>query len=219
MPINIGEASRKAESDEFWAARGKAIDAFAMVEAGLCRLFSVFAGVDEYTARVIFYKIRNMRNLDIIMQTLLHIKFPNEYDDFWKTLRKRVHTLGDQRNDIVHWHVTIGIDGSGFSGIGLMPTDKLVYLNEQIVSRDLKGFRAECIFMANLCNQFWAFLVKEKHPGIMSAEKVQTWHGIFHKAIEYPPPNTHPLYPILEELENRQPPSPASPQSSPTEPT
>ena len=65
-PLNTGpldlekmleDASRKASEDQFWATRGKAVQAYARVEQALCRIFVDVSGMSQQVAAIVFFRI------------------------------------------------------------------------------------------------------------------------------------------------------------------
>src|SRR5580704_4143106 len=176
--VKIDDLLAQASHDEFWALRGKAIDAYSKVEGGLCMLMSSFGGMDIGVATIIFFKINNARTVGTVLTKLLKRKHKQTYRTFWKSLAARVQNLTRIRNDIVHNHVAVQSNAKGYAGIGLLPTDFLHTgsPNEVVVinSDALVNFINECNFISRLCNMFFMFL----HPDMVShwpPEQLQTW--------------------------------------------
>jgi hypothetical protein len=79
-----------AAVDDFHAIRGRAIEAYADVELGLCKLFARFADVDLGVASSIFFRITNPRVVGEILDELLRKKYKDKYSAFWNSLDKHV---------------------------------------------------------------------------------------------------------------------------------
>jgi hypothetical protein len=201
-----------AAADQFWAVRGKAIEAYAHVEHGLLNLFSSFAGIKPDVASVVFFRITNPRVLGEILNTLLEKKYPKGYSTFWNSLDKTIRDLSETRNRVVHWVVSIYADKNGYKGIGLVPQDffnKRPGAKSTVKTDDLVDFIAKCDFVWNLCNMFTMFLDPEVTPH-WTPEEQQTWRDIFQQPVVYPPPSTHPLFPTPKESEIQPQPSQVS---------
>jgi hypothetical protein len=75
--IDLHEAMRKGSEDEFWAIRGKAVQAYASLEQSLCRIFGQLAGSTFSVAGVIFFKITSAQARNSIIEKLFQKKFGN----------------------------------------------------------------------------------------------------------------------------------------------
>jgi len=106
MPdIDLGKVMRTADEDEFWAIRGKAVQAYANVEQALCRIFAEISGTDLNVAGVIFFKITSAQARAGIMEKLLKKKYGTKFNLFRNSFITQLRQIDTERNEIVHWNV------------------------------------------------------------------------------------------------------------------
>jgi hypothetical protein len=203
----------KASEDAFHATRGRAIEAYAVLEQCLCNLFACFGGINENIAGIVFFKITSSRVRDAIMDKLLRKKHGTTYALFWNSMIKQIDKISRRRNEIVHWKTVLHF--------AQRPEECFFTLNppnfwgydantEEYTASRLQDFIAECEFVSRLCSFFHMFLTHDV-SSMWKPDQVQTWHDIFQRASVYPPPNTHPLTQSSSILGNLPPTSPESP--------
>jgi len=207
------------DDHEFNALRGRAIQAYAGLESSLCGFFSELTGMARQASPIVFYKITNAKVVVEILQDLLTLKNQSEYAAFWSSLKKMLHQVIQQRNEIVHW-TTVGFLGAapGRPKTILMKTASLASFrptpadqnadavaeaiaNQQITPTQIVNFTNKVLFLAHLCSMFTMEV-----SGVLSGPTDQSWREIFQKPIEYPPPKGHPLN-TSPETPERQPPA------------
>lgn len=193
---------------EFYAARGKAIDAYAGLEASLCRLLGVLMRIDDKAAAIIFYKITNTSSRNQIIENLLADRHKDAYSIFWfgvpKTHHKRgmIHLIRDldtERNKIVHWHSGLFIEDE-------RPIIRLVKpaswgaetdQAESLETGDFLAFSMKADWVSRCLNMFTFFISGARLS--LPAEQQHTWRDIFQQPCTYPPSNNHPINQTSEE--------------------
>lgn len=181
-------------------ARSKALDAYASVEQGLCSVLSRLTNTDAKYTSIIFYRTgTHPRN--VILDDLMKAEYGDQYQPFWDTLMKRVRSVDQTRNMIVHWHTSVNISAERATVVLSKPSTW--YSNgdiSQITAEEIDTFMAECDFVSRLLSMFDAFL-----SGALRKDKAaySVWLEIFQQPVVYPPPDTHPLFPTWNALQSR----------------
>jgi hypothetical protein len=198
--IDLGEASRKSAEDDFWAIRGKAIQAYANLEQSLAQLFAGLSDMKIDVAQIIFFKITSADSRNKILEKLFKKKFGDDLNLFCNSLFDQLRPMDIERNEIVHWNVInqVGLDETGMISLPvLMPpafwsADSNTRIKHKI---DLLVFTARCSFYSRLINMF--NLTTGLIPTVVSItdDMKRPWLDIFSQPIVYPPPATHPLFP------------------------
>lgn len=118
--IYLQQVFEKASVDEFWAVRGKAIQAYANIEQSLCQVFASLSGTPLDVAGIIFFKIVNAGTLYGILEKLQRKKHGATYSLFWNSFLKTMrHDISEMRNQIVHWNAVNVIGDTGYTGLVL----------------------------------------------------------------------------------------------------
>ena len=68
--ISLEQAQELVPQSPIWAARGKAIQAYATLEQSLCRLMGDLSGMSPESAAVIFFKITSYGARNSIIESL-----------------------------------------------------------------------------------------------------------------------------------------------------
>ena len=183
-PIELGDVQSAAVKDQFWAARGHAIQAYANLEQSLCSLFAYFTGIERSVAGIIFFKITAARSRDSILEKLLKEKHGTKYTVFWNSITKLLGQLADERNHIVHWNAIPVFSDSGFTSMELMPPNALSSVDSNTPRIDTAGlaeFIRKCDFVCRLCNIFGMHIAPQLAASIdaINPDEVQTWRDIF----------------------------------------
>lgn len=209
MPNRLSTYINKASEDEFWATRGKAIHAYAELEQQLCRLFAHLSGTTHDVARIIFFKITSTKARNSILEKLFKKKFGDRYNLFRNTLIAQLSPIDNKRNEIVHWsfvnHIKLDKFGETISSAELRPptfmnSDKNSPFND---TEALIAFTHKCNFYSRLCAMF--ALISWGNIDQMPEEMRNTWLDIFSQSIIYPPPEDHPLSPMMQRLQSQLP--------------
>jgi len=208
MPmIDLGEAMRNASNDEFWAIRGKAIQAYANIEQSLARIFAMLSGTTQEVAGVIFFRISSTDSRNKILEKLFKKKFNDRFNVFRNSLFEQLRPIDIERNEIVHWNVVnqVGADKEGktIAKVTLMPPNFWVPDTNTPIKDTaiLVAFISKCDFYSKLCNMFNIMVGNVALVPIPDADK-QPWLDIFSQPIVYPPPLDHPLSPKPQEHDN-----------------
>jgi hypothetical protein len=104
-----------ADEDDrlFLLARGRAIEAYAIYEQSLARLYAELLGVSLDYAGITFFRINNARARLAIIERLIHKRHGSQYSKFWNSLRRLLRGLDERRNQIVHWTSVDEISDAG----------------------------------------------------------------------------------------------------------
>src|SRR4051794_14585654 len=105
----MSNAEQERIEEQFYAARGRAIQAYATLEQSLCTLFSRLAGTPDDVAAIIFFRITSYRVRNTIIEKLFQRKFGATYNTFRNSLVKQLTPIDNERNEIVHWNVLIDV--------------------------------------------------------------------------------------------------------------
>lgn len=233
--LNINEP----EEIEFWVARGKSIQAYAILEDALATLFSALSSTRTAIGRAIFFKIVNTDARMSVIDMLLTIR--HGYDNscpcgepshneclfrrspdkgepgFFRSLEKRIRHIDKERNKIVHW-AAITTAAPESTTIALRaPANMYSWSDENaesLTTENMNEFSSECHFMAKLCRMFSGFISPRSEP---NAQVQKSLLEIFQQPITYPPPEGTPLHTmVLIPLKRsiRHPPSSESPPAS-----
>lgn len=191
---------------EFYAARGKAIDAYAGVEAAMSRLLSALMETGDATAAVIFYKIANTSSRNQIIETLMQKKHRETYAHFWSGIPQTAHKRGmmhlirdldDLRNKLVHWHSVANITDDGVTHALTKPTFWTEDKEPLFVTVDeIMAFSIKADWVTRVLNSFVIFSTNET---VFPEPLRTTWRGIFQQPCIYPPQDNHPIVPTSKE--------------------
>jgi hypothetical protein len=180
--------------DRFWSIRGKAIDAYAILEQSLCLLFAHLAGMPLDIAGIVFFKITSARSRSAVLEELLKKRYGAKYNAFWNRYFRDLGQIDRGRNEIVHWLVVETIDTADPTNrivtLSLMPRKLLVTdASPKIETSDLMTFIGKCDVFARACSVFTSPL-----------REVGPWPDIFQQPLAYPLPYGHPLTRKLKTL-------------------
>ena len=193
--IPLEAALKLAENDPIWANRGKAIQAYAILEGAICKLISDLSGMNQEAAETIFYKITSTGAKNSILETLIQNKYGNTFNLFWNSVFKQhLRGIDTKRNEIVHWltvlHATINAENVMIVGVSIVKPNVSSHDNNspRISSDDLIEYAAKCGIFARLFNMFLFVSSKDDDPSL------DTWQEIYRQPLIYPLPEDHPLY-------------------------
>ena len=187
--------SQLLATDPIWAERGKAVQAYALLEQALSALLSQLAGTTEYIAATIFYKITSTAARSAIIEKLIKDKYKKKYNLFWNSYLKLLKPLDIKRNEIVHWVAAsisqLDESGSIICGTILIPPNAHSFFPtmEFRSHSDLLRFSSQCDEFARLCNIF----ARVAKPDATQLE-YSSWQDIFQRPLVYPLPTDHLLY-------------------------
>lgn len=193
--IHLDDVMDAAEQNSFWDIRGKAIQAYALVEQSLCHLMSQCGEMPREVANAIFYKVTSSRARDKVLDRLLKRKFGSKYSVFFNSFVKLLEQVTEKRNSVVHWVAVTLVSGKtdGFAGLKLVPPGVDPMSNPATITvTDLIDFMNKCDILSRTCNAFTNHLFPHPNAPIDAAMR-QTWEDEFQKAFTYPPPDTHPI--------------------------
>jgi hypothetical protein len=183
--------------------RALAINAYASLEAALCRNFGYLMGTKLDLAEIVFYSITNTHSRNRILDELISKKFGSEYEPSWNgvpgTHNKRglftyIRQLDQRRNEIVHWHVTMDAAPNPMAARYSLMKPAAYAVLERATSTisipEFKDFIEKADFVAYLANMFSVIAQGEgDFPGLTSLR------DIFRQPVSYPPPDKSPLSP------------------------
>ena len=199
MPtIDLGEAAKAASENEFWAVRGKAIQAYANLEQSLARLFQALSGTDHQIASAIFFGITSADSRNKILEKLFRKKFNADFNLFRNSLFRQLQPVTAARNEIVHWSAINEVSHDGektISNLVLMPPSFWAgdfMTAPKLKIDDLRAFISKCGFYSALINMF-AMIEGRAIEHSLSEVDLAPWRHIFSEAIVYPPSSEHPL--------------------------
>lgn len=204
-PVFIGNFEAIAPDDPIWAARGKAIQAYALLEQSLMRAFVALTGMEPYVAGVVFFKNTSSQARTAIFEKLIRHRYGAKYNLFWNSLIKHLGQIDKKRNAIVHWNAVTRIRFlTGEYDIRLVPPNFWAVTEdvEFIDCAGLNEFSTKCAVFANICNHFFL-----NDAGYATVEP-NPWPDIFRSPIVYPLPEDHPSHPSNLALDDPPPPSP-----------
>ena len=186
------------ENDPMWAARGKAVQGYALLESSLARAMETLGGMPHDTATTIFYKITNTQARNAILEKLLHKKYGNEFNPFWNPFLLALRPVDTRRNEIVHWVAACnaGIDAENVihGGLTLVPGGSVNDLGSAptLLTSDLVEFEKKCEDFSRLVTMF-AVTSPSLPPGMDAAHR-NAWLDIFRQPFVYPLPADHLLF-------------------------
>ena len=70
----LADAGREAAIDQLWAARGESVQAYALLEQALCRVFALVSGMSPQVAAVIFFRIASAQARNDILDKLIRLQ-------------------------------------------------------------------------------------------------------------------------------------------------
>jgi hypothetical protein len=187
--------------------RALAINAYASLEAALCRNFGYLMGTKLDLAEIVFYSITNTHSRNRILDELITKKFGSEYEPSWNgvpgTHNKRglftyIRQLDQRRNEIVHWHVTMDFAATNpmDARYSLMKPAAYAVLERAtstISIPEFQAFIAKADFIAYFANMFSIIAREDDFPELPSLR------DMFRQPVSYPPPDTSPLSPNYKE--------------------
>jgi hypothetical protein len=206
--VSLDELTKIVDSDPLWAARGRAIGAYANLEHIMCSMFAHLGEMPSEVAGVIYFKITSAQVIKSILDKLMRRRYGDTYNLFWNSFLKEFGKLANSRNEIVHWLPEnthqVTEEGRTFEmklfpphrHFGNDPDDTPV-----LTAADLASFRAKCSFLGTQC---WSLLwwITSDDDGTPLPER-------YLQPIAYPPLSSLLRYPKHEEP---QTPPQASPQ-------
>lgn len=193
--IDIGQAQPLVAQSPIWAARGKAIQAYATLEQSLCMLMSDLADMSRESALTIFFKITSYGSRNSIIEKLIKTKHDQKFNLFWNSYLKELHKIDVARNEIVHWlsvaNLALDVNGNLLVGVNLAHPSNMhpKTIEEYKTPSDLLLFADKCFTFSLLCNCF----VMETSPPPNHAPR-GAWLQIFQQPLIYPLPADHLLF-------------------------
>lgn len=194
--IDLGDAIKLTEQDPIWAARGKAIQSYAILEQALSWLLADLSDMSRENAATVFYKITNSDARNKILEKLVHKKHGRKYNLFWNAYFKELLKIDRKRNEIVHWlsamNAAMNTHDMMIIGVALIHPTSIIGHSApptQITSHDLVEFAIKCDIFARLCIMF-RLATSHKEFG---EDARRTWLDIFQQQLVYPLPANHPL--------------------------
>jgi hypothetical protein len=169
--IDLTKIITLAESHEFWAVRGKAIQSYANLEQTLSALLSLLAGASREAAAAILFRISSSDSRNKILEKLFRQKYSTEFNRFRNSLFEQLRPLDIERNEIVHWNAVCrtGLDEhqKETAEVLLMPpAANAGKFAKDTPSKDVVGIRlfsAKCDFYSALINMFTALIEPNPH--------------------------------------------------------
>lgn len=195
--IPLDAALELAENDPIWINRGRAIQAYAILEQSLCQLLGELSGTDREAATTIFYRIVNTGSRTGILERLLHKRHGTKFNLFWNQYFRDLRQIDLRRNAIVHWltamNAALNTQDMMIVGLNLIPPSSTSGSapSEYITSNDLIDFARKCSVYARLCNMFCTAALTTDQP--LDEDTKRTWLDIFQQPLVYPLPDGHPL--------------------------
>lgn len=202
--IDMSEAIKLSEKDEFWAIRGKAIQAYANLEQAAAQLFAIVAGTTQEVAVTILFRIASADSRNKILDRLFKKKFQDRYNLFRNSLFEQLRPVDLERNEIVHWNAVcvLGHDGIKTTAVVKLAPPAFITMRPAPLKTtdDLRYFISKCDFYSGLLEKF-ALLQHAEFKDPLPEDEQKTWLEIFSQPIVYPPPSVHPLFPSPKELD------------------
>ncbi len=204
-PVRAHKTKVRAAERKLQIARANAIQRYADLEQALCELFSYLSDTDPVVAGTIFFRIVNTRSRATILEKLMRKKHGKTYHEFFKSVMKGLRPIDDTRNEVIHWHL-IGIGHRGANGkpefreMVLTPPALWMFesADQQHTTELLAAFSEKCAFFTRVLSAFTDKLNRRVVLGRASLD-------IFHQAIKYPPPKSHPLAQVQRRRARRVP--------------
>ena len=154
-----------APEDRFWAIRGNAIQAYAILEQSLCMLFANLAGMENAIAGIIFFRITSTQVRNTIIEKLFSRKFGSEFNLFRNSLIVQIRPIDINRNEVVHWNVASNVliedDNKVTVTLSLIPPnfwDRSDHSPSKS-TEDLLAFIHKCDFYSRLINSFYVMMI------------------------------------------------------------
>ena len=130
----MDDSLKKIEVAAFDAARIKAIDNYALLEAMLASILSDVLDVNISKALIIFYRVVNTRSRMGIISDLLAKSPHAETRPFWRSVEKEIVRIDGVRNQIIHW---ISVYDHGSIGGPDTPQPKITLRPGQLTDNEL----------------------------------------------------------------------------------
>jgi hypothetical protein len=189
-------------NEAFWAARGKAVQAFAILEQEMCRLYAYLEGLDFADAAELFFEEtfhQGKRRQSLLKG--MRAKHGSRYDTFFESLIEHLRCVTNDRNKVVHWHSTWNFVSVGHAELAPVvrlrdPKDLDVRVQRteprpsDIGIAELKEFIDRCNFFSLLTSLFIGIISGSVST---SFNAYASWAKPFDEEVTYPPPPEHPL--------------------------
>jgi hypothetical protein len=188
---------KEAIGDEFWAIRGRALDAYAILEHSLSDLLATLIRTPHTIASAIFFKITNADAVHKIIVKLVTKLYGSTYTTLIKSFKKLLGQTAIQRNNIVHWTaVMLQKPGGEYSRTVLRPGHDVWAEQETVDKEAMLEFIAKCQYLTGVCNQFADLLRMNdgRRNEVLEGElRESTEHC--QKELTWPPNPSNPLNP------------------------
>ncbi len=171
--------------------RGRAIDAFAKLEAMLCGVLRVAANLDYSTASTIFYANISLQPRVEIVTAIVEQASGTLFNEYWTSVCQMIDSLNKQRNKIVHWHSYPVYDGrknfENTSHILIHPVQK-GELKSQLSAHDLKIFTRKTEYVADTLFKFMECF--ESSMDIFQKQAIEIFSNY---KVAFPPKDNDPV--------------------------
>ena len=178
--------------EEMLGAIGDAIQTYAILEFKLFQLVERLLDVELDTAAAVFYTLRNSRDRNSIVKSLLKVEFGDEYSRFWNSLTKLMGQLDESRNQIVHGLLIVDEEAGNQNYILSRPESYWVEewpTGTSIDHDNITTFIEKARTVGELIQHFVFFV-----SGMAGNAQLRArWEGVFAAAVIYPLPEDHPL--------------------------
>jgi hypothetical protein len=193
----MADIFQAADRDPIWQVRGKAIEAHALLEESLCKLFAHLGNMDNEVASIVFFRISSADVRNKLLEKLFRRKHGANYNLFFNSLLRQLHPISGKRNEIVHWCATSYISendsGALESQVVLTHPSDIDATNPDRPNIDIDAlveFSRKCNFYTRLCNMF--YLIDSGQGANLSGDVENKWRAVFQEQVIYPPPENHP---------------------------
>jgi hypothetical protein len=152
----------------------------------------------EDVGEIIFFKITSTGARTSILEKLLKKKYGAAYITFWNSFQKLLGQVDGQRNELVHWTFAPRLNplDKSVPEFVLIPPTQWTWDSSTPFydSARILQFKDKCEFLANLCANFRIQALEKWAVGPGDEKTRQAWLDICQRPIDYPPPESHPLY-------------------------
>jgi len=173
-------------------AKGEALDGYASLESSLALLFSILLSVSQESAYSIFYRIAAAKSRRAILEDLFSQSSFTRYKPGFDSIMKAVGQLDNERNQVAHWHTTIGTpigaNPEKIKGIAIRNPTRPISSDpgtSALTSVDLARFRDECRYWSAILSMFIA-VVSPAFPRELRPPDADTWPDKFLRPIDNP---------------------------------
>ena len=174
--------SEMTSKDGMHLAIGKAISAYAKVEAAQAKLLTFILRIGLPQATTIFYTLQNVRSRSEMYETLITQANGSLYSAYWKSFSLYLSRLAKFRNAVVHWHPFLIDEMGERDGPIIPPTPGIqnpspTWPLAPLTEKDIPPFLDDCAFAEK---EMWAFCahIRDAGSGVFGP-----WPEKFHKSL------------------------------------